>query len=117
MTVRPLSGLAGLGQTLPNIAPGVSVGGGILPGSPCYDGSHDTGEAHCSTLASVALSAINPFSTGQTTTCSASEQTCLAACGGNCSGSDVCASTIGLDCPTIAILVVLGFVLIKVLAK
>lgn len=55
------------------------VSGGIVPGSPCYDASHDPGANHCGSAWDSLLSIVNPFGTTTMTTCSSAETDCLAA--------------------------------------
>ena len=91
---------------------------GIVPGSPCYDPSHDNGINHCAGVASVLVSAFNPLGPQMTTTCSAAEAACLA--GGATPiipgtltpaqqsvitsatpTTDVCSQTLGISCSTL----------------
>ena len=51
--------------------------GAVYPGSTCYDPSHDNGQIHCAAASDVILSAFNPFTSGQTTTCSDQETSCV----------------------------------------
>jgi hypothetical protein len=73
-------------------------GGGISPGSSCYDASHDAGMIHCSSLWNVIGSAFNPLSQSGnpdypllTTNCSAAEAACLTAA----TGTTIPASVLG----------------------
>jgi len=107
--------------------------GGIAPGSPCYDPSHDAGEIHCASAANVMLSAFNPWATNMTTTCSVPELDCFnggpAPVGSVVSAdqaailnapataaTDPCTPVIGMSCMTagvIAAAIVVGLVLLK----
>ena len=90
MTVQPLTGLAGLGQT------------GIPPGNVCYDATHDPGEIHCANVSDVVFSAIPLIGGGAaTTTCSQAEEACLAANPGAVT-PDICSGTLGVSCMTLA---------------
>jgi hypothetical protein len=121
----------GVGQT--TIAP---PAGGIAPGSPCYDPSHDNGEYHCASLTSVLLSAL-PFNSptgGMTTNCSAAEQACFAG-GSTPSGgiltaaqqavlasttaTDACTPVVGISCNNLLLigLAVLAGVVVLAVAK
>lgn len=88
--------------------------GQVYPGSSCYDNSHDAGEIHCASASSVMLSAFNPFSQGETTTCSAQEQSCIqatpSAAGAMAPGvtTDACTPTLGFSCATAALLALAG---------
>lgn len=103
--------------------------GGITPGSPCYDATHDGGIIHCAGVTNVLLDSL-PFGPSATTTCSAAEMQCFQAAadalasnpadpgaaailnGGAAGGAgganpastpDVCSAAIGFSCSTVAI--------------
>jgi hypothetical protein len=99
-------------------------GGGIAPGSSCYDTSHDNGMIHCASLWNVIGSAFNPLSQSGnpdypllTTNCSASEASCMAAATGTtvpstilssagtvpapAAAPDACTTLIGISCNTL----------------
>ena len=117
----------GMGQATVSAPPG-----GIAPGSPCYDPAHDAGELHCASASNVLLSALNPWSTNMTTTCSDAELACFnggpapvgstvtpaqaAILNAPAAAADVCTSTIGMSCMSaglIAAAVVLGLMFLK----
>lgn len=101
--------------------------GGIAPGSPCYDASHDGGIIHCAGFSNVLLDAIPFIGKPATTTCSDAEMQCfqnaatalasnptdpnaLAILNGGASGgaggsepSDACTAAVGFSCSTLAI--------------
>lgn len=105
----PMVRRRGMGQASVSAPPG-----GIAPGSPCYDPSHDGGEIHCASYANVFLSALNPWSQNMTTTCSDAEMACFnggaapvgsvvspdqaAILNATPTPPDLCASTIGMSC-------------------
>ena len=93
------SDLQKLAHTTPR---GVGLGAGILPGSSCYDSSYDPGDIHCASFSDVLWSAVNPLSTEQTTTCSASETSCLTTT--NPSSLDPCTPIIGVSCSMLALI-------------
>ena len=84
--------------------------GGIAPGSPCYDSSHDAGEIHCASASNVLLSAL-PFNSptgGMTTNCSAAELACLQTAPDSVLNApaqtvDVCSQTFGISCPILVL--------------
>jgi hypothetical protein len=51
--------------------------GDLAPGSPCYDGSYESGLIHCASLTDVIISAFTPGAAPMTTDCSDAEQACL----------------------------------------
>lgn len=114
--------------------------GGIAPGSPCYDASHDGGIIHCAGITNVLLDSL-PFGPSATTTCSAAEMQCFqnaanalaanpddpnaaAVLNGGAAGGagganpastpDACTAAIGFSCSTVAIAVaaVLGLLML-----
>lgn len=104
--------LGNLGQTVQPPA------GGVAPGSPCYDSTHDGGEIHCASVANVLLSAINPFAQSMTTTCSDAEEACLQTAApatlnnptGTPTIADACTAALGVSCTSLAMFGVLGIV-------
>jgi hypothetical protein len=112
-SLASLGSLSGLGTVAP-------PAGGLAPGSPCYDPTHDGGIIHCASISNVLLSALNPFSQQMTTTCSDAENACLQTASANTLNqnptSDLCGNTIGINCSTL-IGIGLGLVVLIVVAK
>ena len=117
----PLVRTMNLGDTS-NVQP---PAGGVAPGSPCYDPTHDGGEIHCASVSSVMLSALNPFAQSETTTCSDQELACFQTAPpsvlnnptGSPTLSDACSAVVGVSCTSLAVFGVIGIVGLLLLTR
>lgn len=79
-----------------------ALGAGIPPGNSCYDATHDPGDVHCASASDVIASIFS--SQSETTTCSAQEESCLAANPSAAITGDVCTQAVGLSCSTLILM-------------